>query len=69
MVTLPGLLVSVQVPVDGSPLNTTLPVAIEQVGVVIVPTDGADGVAGWTGIITLDEEVEIHPSELVTVKV
>jgi hypothetical protein len=57
------------VPVDGRPLNTTLPVATEQVGGVMAPTVGADGVAGWAGIITLDEEVEIHPSELVIVKV
>ncbi len=28
----PGVLVIVQVPVDGNPFNTTLPVATEQVG-------------------------------------
>jgi len=39
---LPGLMV--QVPVEGKPLSTTLPVAIVQVGWVIVPTVGADGV-------------------------
>ena len=35
----PGLIV--QLPA-GNPLNTTLPVAVEQVGCVIVPTVGAD---------------------------
>jgi hypothetical protein len=42
----PGFLVNVHVPVDGILLNTTLPVASAQVGCVIVPTTGADGVAG-----------------------
>lgn len=39
----PGL--RVQLPV-GKPFNTTLPVAIEQVGCVIAPAVGADGVTG-----------------------
>ena len=39
----PGVLVNVHVPVEGKPLNTTLPVAKEQVGCVIVPTTGAEG--------------------------
>ena len=39
----PGLMV--QLP-DGNPLNTTLPVAVAQVGCVMVPTVGALGVAG-----------------------
>ena len=38
--------VTVQVPVMGEPLRATLPVATVQVGWVIVPTTGADGVAG-----------------------
>ncbi len=42
VVTPPGVLVMVQVPV-GSPLNTTLPVGVVQVGWVIVPTIGAVG--------------------------
>jgi hypothetical protein len=45
-VTEPGVRVSVQVPVEGSPLRTTIPVATEHVGWVIVPTVGAGGVAG-----------------------
>lgn len=39
----PGLIT--QFP-DGSPFKTTLPVATEQVGCVIVPTVGAEGVTG-----------------------
>ena len=39
----PGLIV--QLP-DGRPLNTTLPVAVAQVGCVLVPTVGALGAAG-----------------------
>ena len=42
----PGVLVRVHVPAEGKPLNATLPVAVAQVGWVIVPTTGADGVAG-----------------------
>lgn len=44
-VILPGLRVSVQVPVDGKPFNTTLPVVVIQFGWVIVPTSGAVGFA------------------------
>ena len=43
-VTSPGVLVSVHVPVAGNPLNATLPVAVAQVGWVMVPTIGAEGV-------------------------
>jgi hypothetical protein len=69
VVTVPGRRVSVQVPLDGSPLSTTLPVAIVHVGGVIAPANGAEGVAGWTGITTFDDGNERHPSELVTVQV
>jgi hypothetical protein len=41
----PGVQVSVHIPVDGKPLKTTLPVGIKQVGLVIVPTTGAEGFA------------------------
>ena len=40
---LPGLMA--QLP-EGKPLNTTLPVDTMQVGCVMVPTIGADGVTG-----------------------
>ena len=42
----PGLLVIVHVPLEGSPLRATLPVASAHVGWVIVPTTGAVGVTG-----------------------
>jgi hypothetical protein len=63
----PGLVVIVQVPVEGSPLRTTLPVTRVQLGWVIVPTIGAEGVKGC-GLITISEEGnEIHPSAFVTI--
>jgi len=68
-VTAPGLLVSVHVPVAGSPLKATVPVAVAQVGWVIAPTTGAVGVMGWAAITTFPEAGEVHPAELVTVKV
>lgn len=58
----PGLIV--QLP-DGKPLNTTLPVATEQVGCVIVPTIGVEGVAAI--ITTFADASEVHPTEFVTV--
>ena len=60
----PGLMV--QLP-DGNPLNTTLPVAVAQVGCVIVPTVGVLGVAGCAFITTFADALEIHPTEFVTV--
>ena len=69
VVTAPGVLVKVHVPLDGNPLNTTLPVANAQVGCVMVPTVGADGVAGCALITTLPDATEVHPTELVTVYV
>jgi hypothetical protein len=65
----PGVLVKVQLPAAGKPVNITLPVETLQVGWVIVPMVGAVGVAGWVLITTLADEDEIQPEELVTVKV
>src|SRR5665647_1131491 len=65
----PGDFVSVQVPVAGKPFKITMPVATAQVGWVIVPTVGAVGASGWILITTLADAGEIHPEELVTVKV
>ena len=65
----PGLLVSVHVPDEGSPPSTTLPVETVQVGAVIAPVVGADGVAGCTLITALAEDIDIHPTEFVTVNV
>lgn len=61
----PEALVSVQLPVDGNPLRTTLPVAREHVGWVIVPTTGAVGVTAV--MTTLGEAAEVQPAEFVTV--
>ena len=61
--------VTVQVPAAGNPLKATLPVALAQVGCVIVPIVGAFGVAGWALIIAFAEAEEIHPTEFVTVNV
>ena len=61
----PGLIV--QVPDAGRPFNITLPVGVEQVGWVMVPKAGADGVAGCALITTIGEKAEIQPTELVTV--
>jgi hypothetical protein len=64
----PGFLVKVQVPEEGNPLNTTLPVARAQVGCVNVPTMGAVGVNGCALMTTLADATEIHPKTFVTVK-
>src|SRR5665647_1628569 len=61
----PGLIV--QLPA-GKPFNTTVPVADAQVGCVMVPTTGAVGVAGCAFMTTLPDAGEVHPTELVTVK-
>jgi hypothetical protein len=61
----PGL--TVQFP-TGKPSNITLPVAIEQVGCVTIPTVGADGVTGCELIVTFADAIEVQPTELVTVK-
>jgi hypothetical protein len=45
---------------DGKPLNTTLPVAVEQVGWVMVPTVGVVGAAGLLRV-ALTPVAEIQP--------
>ena len=60
----PGLIV--QLPA-GKPVNTTLPVASEQVGCVIAPIPGAIGIAGCGLMIILAEAGEVQPAEFVTV--
>ena len=67
MVLPPGLTVKVQVPVEGKPLSATDPVAVAQVGWVIVPTTGAVGAVGAVLITILADATEIHPAALVTV--
>ena len=69
LVALPGVLVMVHVPDEGNPLKAMLPVARVQVGSVIVPTVGADGVDGCALITTLPDAEDMHPEAFVTVKV
>ena len=61
----PGLIVHVPA---GNPVRTTLPVATVQVGCVIVPMTGADGVTGWGLITAFCDAAETQPTALVTVK-
>jgi hypothetical protein len=59
----PGLMV--QVPFDGKPFNTTLPVVAEHdEGWVIVPITGAVGPTGAGLIIISAEACDIHPGSL-----
>ena len=55
----------VQLPA-GSPLSTTDPVAIVQVGCVMVPTIGAVGAAG-AGSIVIEVAADIQPAAFFTV--
>ncbi len=63
----PPVAVTIHVPVAGSPVNTTLPVATVQVGCVIVPTEGAPGVEGCALIVT-DVAALKQPAALLTVR-
>lgn len=69
MVEPPGLRVRVHVPDEGNPLSATVPVASVHVGWVMEPMTGAAGIGGGTLITTLDDDGEVHPNVLVTVKV
>jgi hypothetical protein len=62
-----GTLVNVQVPDEGNPLNTTLPVARLHVGCTMVPMVGTVGVTGCALITTLADDPETHVDALVTV--
>ena len=64
-VMFPGFIV--QVPVEGKPLISMVPVALLQSGCEFTLVKGADGVEGEAVITTLTDADEIHPSELVTV--
>ena len=61
----PGLIV--QLP-TGKPFKTTEPDESTQVGCVMVPTVGDEGVVGWALITTSPEAEETQPSEFVRVK-
>jgi hypothetical protein len=57
------------VPVEGNPVKITLPVDTAHVGCVMVPITGAGGIEERGFITATADEGEIHPVELVTVKV
>ena len=69
VVTAPGERVNVQVPEDGNPLSTTLPVATSHVGWVIVPTTGGAGVAFTLNVYVAVAGVQGSPSGLLVVTV
>lgn len=69
VVIVPGYWISVQMPDEGNPVNSTLPVGNVHVGGVIVPMEGADGVGGCAFTVTFSDGTDMHPVELVTVKV
>jgi hypothetical protein len=69
VVTVPGYLISVQVPAAGNPDKRTLPVARVQPGGVIVPTVGAGGIPGCRFIRTFPDGEDIHPVAFVTLNV
>jgi hypothetical protein len=53
----------------GKPESETLPTGKVQVGEVINPTTGAEGIEGWAFIRTLPDGTEMQFAELVTVNV
>lgn len=65
----PGFRVNVQVPVAGRLLKINIPVDLMHVGCAMESMTGGRGVSGCTLIRTLDDDKEVHPIELVTVKV
>jgi hypothetical protein len=69
VVTPPGVRVTVHEPVDGNPLNNTLPVDTVHVGGVMVPTAGAVGADGCATITAFADDPDIQLFALVTVKV
>lgn len=56
-----------QVPVEGNPVNVTLPVGTVQVGCTTVPITGAVGVAGF-GFTVTTVAADTHPVELLAVR-
>lgn len=69
VVMLPGKRVSVHVPSAGSPVITTLPEGKSQVGCVMLPGTGGDGIRGCWLIITSGDGREAHPLVPETVNV
>lgn len=62
----PGFIV--HEPAAGNPFKITLPVDTVQIGDVMVPTVGAEGVTGCGLMTTFAEANEVQPAELVTAK-
>ena len=60
--------VNVHVPLDGKPLKATLPVAVPQVGCVIVPTVGTEGALGSLKLTGPASVFETQPAPVVTEK-
>lgn len=69
METFPGFLVSVHVPTEGNPEITTDPVGTVQVGWVIVPGTGAEGMATTAREYVAVAGVQGAPTGLLVVKV
>lgn len=65
----PGVCVRVHVPVDGSPLRMTLPVATAQVGCVLVPIVGAAGFAYTVRVYVAEAATQRPPTGLLVVTV
>jgi len=63
---LPGFLVSVHEPVEGSPFRVTLPVSVEQPGWTIVTATGAGGVTGLALMTTPAEAADMQPAAFET---
>ena len=68
LVSPPGVLVRVQLPVADKPLMTTAPVDTVHVGWVIVPSVGTVGVGGCALTTTSFDADEVQPDVPVTVK-
>jgi hypothetical protein len=69
VMTPPGDLVNVQVPVAGNPFRTALPVATEHVGCVILPTTGAVGISVTLRVYVAVAAMHGDPSGLLVVTV
>lgn len=69
LITEPGVLLTVHVPVEGNPMSTTLPVDDAQVGCVTDSILGSRGIGGCSLITTLPDAADVHPAALVTVNV
>jgi hypothetical protein len=64
-----GFPFTVHVPEAGSPLRTTEPVGLEQVGCVTVPSIGVVGAPGAALMVTEAVAGDVQVEALVTVKV